>query len=1070
MAKQEKRFPSGVEKATSVEVGNDTPVLVAVGSEIKKLPLEEFKNYVEITGTELKPIASGVLPTPTAGQVRTMKVVGVGPWTHATLPGGTISMTATQQGTLYFDASAWSLVNVQEIPRGIDGTNGTNGLNGATLSQLFNSSKVGGYAIDEVVRDAQYAEYISLSNNNTAALSEATKWRAIGVDSAILGDTLVGNKIPDRNYPSIVNIVKSTLSTNGTIGTSSDATYVVSDFVKVYKGDVITYSLYAINNTLLVALYTDAKVFVRGNAGNGSYVNGTFTVEIDGYVRFSNKVSETNIPIINIVNNNKLFVTQEEASSFVKNEKFLLSSKVITTVPTNAVAKGSVFNDNGDIWGVLASTNRLYISKNGELYDTITSELFPQPASTSHGGVSISKVGDTLNILVSLFDLTFVKNGLSNYSYNITTKVLTKNTDLTVTDNARLGTVNQVLYNGNIYATVNTIGKVVSGALSNANTNKSLYLFKLSGTTWENLGEIVPYDYTWTSKWSKPATPNSFSRSVDAIAVTNSTLVVVDGKLRVLFSTVSKTVFEIETTDLVTFTRLRALSSVCDTDSPVFLLKYKNEYLYFAQRYNNSDQYANREATVFSYDFVKAYNLVNYTKNWEIAPIIKNDSLFLYEGFGWNMSELNVHVISEVFGGRVGKFLKKDLPLDFTPDNTTNIGDYYEISLEGDYPNFTERIEKTGTPARTIVKPHLYKFERALLINEGGGFWRKELITNIVNNKKSVIFNRKATRNPFGSATFRIPSMTEDSKGRLMAVADARYCGAWDYEEMDVVFAKSYNNGISWTDFSIPLKRDPNMGWRMHDPSIVTDKNTGRIWVVAKQWEANVDPFESAYWSANREQSRLYATYSDDHGKTWVPRLDITNLKDADAWHISPGCAAGIQTSSGRLIIPTYEVFNDGSNRSGYIYLDSSDNTWKKGITAAEFGGNECQIAEDLNGELLMIQRTTTTIRRIIRLKNGVWELVDGTTLTGTNVACGLVRYLNTYVMIAPTHLTQRKDITVKYSYDLVKWHTLINISKEVTQGYSGIVCSNDNFGAIFEDVNNDVSYQSLENFRNILR
>jgi len=117
MAKREKKFPSETDVAGLGEINGKTPIMVAVAAGIKQLPLERFKDYVEITSIELEPIASGALPTPTAGQTRTMEVVGVGPWTHPTLPGGTVSMTEVQKGKLFFNGTSWSLKNVQNLPK-----------------------------------------------------------------------------------------------------------------------------------------------------------------------------------------------------------------------------------------------------------------------------------------------------------------------------------------------------------------------------------------------------------------------------------------------------------------------------------------------------------------------------------------------------------------------------------------------------------------------------------------------------------------------------------------------------------------------------------------------------------------------------------------------------------------------------------------------------------------------------------------------------------------------------------------------------------------------------------------
>lgn len=77
--------------------------------------VSEIKDYIEITGVELAPISSGALDTPSNQEIRTMEVVGVGPWTHPTLPGGSVSMTSVQKGKLFWNKEAWSLRNVVDF-------------------------------------------------------------------------------------------------------------------------------------------------------------------------------------------------------------------------------------------------------------------------------------------------------------------------------------------------------------------------------------------------------------------------------------------------------------------------------------------------------------------------------------------------------------------------------------------------------------------------------------------------------------------------------------------------------------------------------------------------------------------------------------------------------------------------------------------------------------------------------------------------------------------------------------------------------------------------------------------
>lgn len=207
-------------------------------------------------------VAPGVLPSGPSGKDRYMVVRAVGDWTHG---GNLVGSNADGYETVFWwdgDAETWSK-NGDSVR--IKGDPGANGTNGATLSQIFNPAKVGGYAIDEIVRDAGFQEYVSLSTSNTALLTDETKWKPIGgnikkneaggvpsyenflkllnlesisyqgVDSAIESEEVTPTAVETQKY----------IVANGTITTLAPSATPARTLVSyaVIAGDVIEYDL-----------------------------------------------------------------------------------------------------------------------------------------------------------------------------------------------------------------------------------------------------------------------------------------------------------------------------------------------------------------------------------------------------------------------------------------------------------------------------------------------------------------------------------------------------------------------------------------------------------------------------------------------------------------------------------------------------------------------------------------------------------------------------------------------------------------------------------------------------------
>lgn len=121
---------------------------------------------------------------------------------------------------------------------------------------------------------------------------------------------------------------------------------------------------------------------------------------------------------------------------------------------------------------------------------------------------------------------------------------------------------------------------------------------------------------------------------------------------------------------------------------------------------------------------------------------------------------------------------------------------------------------------------------------------------------------------------YRIPAILSTPDGRLIAMADYRYCGGdIGFGQIDIVGRSSDDNGRTWSEqFDIVkgngIAQDHACGYG--DAAILADHRKGDILVMC--CTGNV-----TYWSSTRENPlRAARLYSHDGGKTWTSPEDIT--------------------------------------------------------------------------------------------------------------------------------------------------------------------------------------------------
>lgn len=164
---------------------------------------------------------------------------------------------------------------------------------------------------------------------------------------------------------------------------------------------------------------------------------------------------------------------------------------------------------------------------------------------------------------------------------------------------------------------------------------------------------------------------------------------------------------------------------------------------------------------------------------------------------------------------------------------------------------------------------------------------------------------------------------------------------------------RSTDNGTTWSDIQVVYSNSSGDEVNViGNAAPVQDASTGRIWV----------PF-------CKNNEIVYITYTDDDGLTFSDPVYMPDLVHSDWKWVGLGPPAGIQLSTGRLLIPSYHTVKykgDGCASRGHtLYSDDHGATWA--IGSAEFGApylsNECQAVELKDGSVLINARTVTNRR-----------------------------------------------------------------------------------------------------------
>jgi len=286
--------------------------------------------------------------------------------------------------------------------------------------------------------------------------------------------------------------------------------------------------------------------------------------------------------------------------------------------------------------------------------------------------------------------------------------------------------------------------------------------------------------------------------------------------------------------------------------------------------------------------------------------------------------------------------------------------------------------------------------------------------------------------------------LTVTDKGTILAFAEARIKDGADDGAHHIVFKRSTDKGISFSESKIVVESTQEQSWA--NPTVVQDQQTKEIFLFYALNHKNVS-------------TQVYFKTSKDDGLSWSAATEITSLftENAHEWtfHL-PGPGHGIQLKNGRLIIQVWHrksiSFATAERKYGVncVYSDNHGKTWKLGGDTPVGELNESQIVEQKNGDILLIGRTITGSLGSHQAK--VWSYDNGTTWTqqmkydtalgGKMCDVGVINYSSEEKMLLvsqPTDPKKRMNLTIRLSTDEGKTWKVNKLLEEGGATYSDL-------------------------------
>lgn len=216
-----------------------------------------------------------------------------------------------------------------------------------------------------------------------------------------------------------------------------------------------------------------------------------------------------------------------------------------------------------------------------------------------------------------------------------------------------------------------------------------------------------------------------------------------------------------------------------------------------------------------------------------------------------------------------------------------------------------------------------------------------------------------------GYTTFRIPAIVVTARGTVLAFCSARRGHGGDWDRNDIVLRRSDDGGDTWSPLEVIATH----------PTQVVD-NPVPIATAAG----------TTHFLFQEHYARVYATRTDDEGRTFAPPVEITAAFDAfrpeyDWQVVAPGPGHALELRHGpyrgRLVVPVWLCRPDpqipgGDHRPSCVATIVSDDggrTWQRGAIVADTSAqvrhpSEHVAAQLPDGRVLLNIRSESAIHR----------------------------------------------------------------------------------------------------------
>jgi len=271
-----------------------------------------------------------------------------------------------------------------------------------------------------------------------------------------------------------------------------------------------------------------------------------------------------------------------------------------------------------------------------------------------------------------------------------------------------------------------------------------------------------------------------------------------------------------------------------------------------------------------------------------------------------------------------------------------------------------------------------------------------------------------------GYHTYRIPAVITTPRRVVLAFCEGRVHGQGDSGQIHLLMRRSLDGGVTWEPSRVVWAA---AGYTTGNPCPVAGRVTGVVALLLTR-NRGTDSEGEILAGTSAESRSVWMMRTEDDGATWTEPVEITaTTKAADWTWYATGPGVGIETSSGRLVVPCdHAVAGSKLYESHVILSDDGGLTWRLGGTVTP-RVNECQVVELSDGRLMLNMRNYDgRHRRAVAFSDD-----SGVTWTAPTVdealvepvcQASLIRCVDGTLLFANPASEQRVNMTIRLSRD----------------------------------------------------